>query len=128
MLVPCLHQSRERGLAKLLEINAPYLGAERSTGGDHLDLSGGVAFRRRRDAQGHLPPPSAATAHEHSSQRPCGNRSICNRGDERPSLSRRGCGPAAVAQLEIEIAPIDEDAESLAQDEDRVADVQRVGK
>src|SRR5437588_4329572 len=37
-------------------------------------------------------------------------------------------GLAAVAQFEIEIAGIDEDAEALAQNEDRVANVKRVAE
>src|SRR6266481_1603415 len=46
----------------------------------------------------------------------------------RLSLSRRRGGAAAVTQLEIEVAPVDEHAERLAQDENRVADIQRIGQ
>src|SRR5207237_406006 len=41
----------------------------------------------------------------------------------RLAISGRGRAAAAVAQLEIEIAPIDGHAEGLAQDENRIADV-----
>src|SRR5260370_36990212 len=43
----------------------------------------------------------------------------------RLSLSRRRGGAAAVTQLEIEVAPVDEHAERLAQDENPAADIQR---
>src|SRR5262245_46687655 len=43
-------------------------------------------------------------------------------------ISPRGRGTAAVAQLEIEVTPIDEDTESLTQDEYRIAYIERIGK
>src|SRR5467141_2158717 len=45
----------------------------------------------------------------------------------RAPLYRSRTAPA-VAQLEIEIPPIDEHPECLAEDEDRVADVERIGQ
>src|SRR5262245_24499488 len=43
-------------------------------------------------------------------------------------LGRRLGGASAVAQLEIEVAQIDEDAKPLAEDEHRIALVERVGE
>src|SRR6516162_5148179 len=63
---------------------------------------------------------------EHSTQRLRGNRSIVDGADNDFSVSCRGPGPAAIAQLEKEVARVDENSESLAQDENRVADIESV--
>src|SRR5262245_15431477 len=41
-------------------------------------------------------------------------------------LSHRGLSAAAIAQLEIEVARVDENSESLVQDENRVADIEGI--
>src|SRR5262249_6502233 len=75
-----------------------------------------------------LPPSVLITCREHSTRRPCGNRerrrSMTQVAAFRPS--HYGLGAAAIAQLEIEVARIDENSEALAQDENRVADIEGV--
>src|SRR5215471_6943324 len=72
--------------------------------------------------------PYLITCREHSTRRPCGKRerrrSMTQAAAFRPS--HYGLGAAAIAQLEIDVARIDENSEALAQDENRVADIEGV--
>src|SRR6266446_10753761 len=120
MLVPRLNEPRNGGITEHPEIDPTNLGAERSTGRDHLNRLRGMAFRCRCSGQRHLCLQSALPYREHSTQRLSGN-GITRA--TRLSLSRRRGGAAAVTQLEIEVAPVDEHAERLAQDENRIADI-----
>src|SRR6202040_4181219 len=63
---------------------------------------------------------------EHSTPRLRGNRSIVDGADNGFSVSYCGLGAAAIAQLEKQVARVDENSESLAQDENRVADIEGV--
>src|SRR5262245_41204936 len=66
ILVPRLNVPHEAGLAKLAEIDAPYFGAERSTGRNDFYRLRGVAFGRRCSSQRHLCLQSAPLFREHS--------------------------------------------------------------
>src|SRR5262249_13343666 len=87
-------------------------------------------------------PPASVSRREHSTRRLRGNRSIVDGPTNdvspfalrpspfalRPSPfalrpSHCGLSAATIAQLEIEVARVDENSESLAQDENRVADI-----
>src|SRR5262249_13565031 len=75
-----------------------------------------------------LPPSVGITYREHSTRPPCGNREHCRSMTQATAFrpSHYGPGAAAIAQLEIEVARIDENSEALAQDENRVADMEGV--
>src|SRR5262249_14815416 len=85
-------------------------------------------------------PPASVSRREHSTRRLRGNRSIVDGPTNdvspfalRPSPvallpSHCGLGAATIAQLEIEVARVDKNSESLAQDENRVADIKGIEK
>src|SRR3954453_10926546 len=53
VIVPDLHDARERRFVKTPEVDAPDFGAERRAGWDHLDRTGGTAFGCGCDTQRH---------------------------------------------------------------------------
>src|SRR5262245_36130959 len=54
MVVPGLHQARERDLVETSQIDAAHLRAERGAGGDHIErAASGTALGCRVSAQGH---------------------------------------------------------------------------
>src|SRR5262245_25520244 len=69
-----------------------------------------------------LPHSATGAPAKHSTPCPAGNRCAA-----RPLL-RRGRRAPPVAQLEIEVARIHEHAETLAEDKDRIADIERIAE
>ena len=53
VIVPGLHDARERRFVKTPEVDAPDFGAERRAGWDHLDRTGGTALGCGCDTQRH---------------------------------------------------------------------------
>ena len=53
VIVPGLHDARERRFVKTPEVDAPDFGAERGAGWDHLDRTGGTTFGCGCDTQRH---------------------------------------------------------------------------
>src|SRR5260221_13908306 len=118
MLVPRLNEPRNGGITEHPEIDPTNLGAERSTGRDHLNRLRGMAFRCRCSGQRHLCLQSALPYREHSTQ-PLSGNGITRA--TRLSLSRPRARAAAGTPLKIEVAAADQHAETSDPDETQTA-------